>query len=269
MDRQKVLSKIGDEEDKILVSRLFDKIEQSNKRNSIEYTDFLNLAQRQLLEKVIKELRIDNYIASGGYENAERTVLAIYPSKLEELVENNQFSLDTIFGVIRIILPNELKGMYFHRDYLGAIIKIGMKREKVGDIITCQNGADIIVLKEAQQYVLEGLKQLKRFSKAEFELVSLKELNVEEPKTKVLNVIIPSMRLDSLLSEALRTSRAKALEIIKEERVFVNHELFTKGSKEVKKDDVITVRGKGRFKVGEVLNTTKKGNLVVEVIKFF
>ena len=47
MDRQKVLSKIGDEEDKILVSRLFDKIEQSNKRNSIEYTDFLNLAQRQ------------------------------------------------------------------------------------------------------------------------------------------------------------------------------------------------------------------------------
>ena len=269
MDREKILSKIATEEDKILVSRLFDKIEQSNKRNSIEYTDFLNLAQRQLLEKVIKELRIDNHIASGGYENAERTILVIYPNKLEELVRNNQFSLDTIFSVIRIILPNELKGIYFHRDYLSAIIKIGIKREKVGDIITCKDGADLIVLKEAERYILEGLKQLKRFSKAEFESISLGELNAEEPKTKVLNIIIPSMRLDSLLSEALRTSRAKALEIIKEERVFVNHELFTKGSKEVKKDDIITVRGKGRFKVGETLNTTKKGNFVVEVIKFF
>ena len=269
MDREKILSKIATEEDKILVSRLFDKIEQSNKRNSIEYTDFLNLAQRQLVEKVIKELRIDNYIASGGYENAERTILVIYPNKLEELVRNNQFSLDTIFSVIRIILPNELKGIYFHRDYLSAIIKIGIKREKVGDIITCKDGADLIVLKEAERYILEGLKQLKRFSKAEFESISLGELNAEEPKTKVLNIIIPSMRLDSLLSEALRTSRAKALEIIKEERVFVNHELFTKGSKEVKKDDIITVRGKGRFKVGETLNTTKKGNFVVEVIKFF
>lgn len=269
VDKQKILSETANDEDRILVSRLLDKIEQSNRRNSIEYTDFLNLSQRQLMEKTIKELKIDNYIASGGYENAERTVLAIYPKKLEDLFKNNQFSLDTIFGVIRIILPNELKGIYFHRDYLGAIMKIGMKREKIGDILTCKDGADIIVLKEVEKYVIDGLKQLKRFNKTEFKLITLKELNVEEPKTKVFNIIVPSMRLDSILSEALRTSRAKALQIIKEERVFVNHEVFKKGSKEVKKDELITVRGKGRFKVGEVLNTTKKGNLIVEITKYF
>ena len=159
--------------------------------------------------------------------------------------------------------------MYFHRDYLGAIIKIGLKREKVGDIITCKDGADIIVLKEAEKYIVEGLKQLKRFNKAEFQQVTLNELNVEEPKTKILNVIIPSMRLDSILSEALRTSRAKASEIIKEERVFINHELVTKGAKELKNEDIITVRGKGRFKVGNIINTTKKGNIIIEVTKFF
>ena len=70
------------------------------------------------------------------------------------------------------------------------------------------------------------------------------------------------------MAEIIRTSRAKATEVVKEERVFVNHELIVKGSKEVKTGDIITVRGKGRFKVGDMLNQTKKGNLVVEVDKY-
>lgn len=76
------------------------------------------------------------------------------------------------------------------------------------------------------------------------------------------------MRVDSIVSEIIRTSRAKATQIIKEERVFINHELVIKGSKEVKESNIITVRGKGRFKVGKILNTTKKGNLVLEVEKY-
>ena len=56
--------------------------------------------------------------------------------------------------------------------------------------------------------------------------------------------------------------------VTKEEKVFINHQLVIKGSKEVKTNDLITVRGKGRFKVGEILNSTKKGNLVVEIEKY-
>ena len=76
------------------------------------------------------------------------------------------------------------------------------------------------------------------------------------------------MIIDSIVSEVIRTSRAKASEIIKEERVFINHELVIKGAKEVKTNDVITVRGKARFKIGNILNNTKKGNLVLEVEKY-
>ena len=268
MNKQEILNKITNEEDKLLVSKMLDKIEFTNRRNSVEYTDFLDMRQRQLLEKVLKEIKYTNYISSGGYKIAERTVIITYPEKLADILSNNNFDYNSILGVIRITLPNELRGMYSHRNYLSGIIKIGIKREKVGDIITRFDGADIIVLKDAEKYVLEGLKELTRFSKAEFTIVKLSELQVEEPKTEKISIIIPSMRIDSIVSEAIRTSRAKATEVIKEEKVFINHELVKKGSKEVKTNDLITVRGKGRFKVGEILNNTKKGNLVVEIEKY-
>lgn len=267
MNRQEILAKYTNDEDRLLVSRLLDKIEFVEKRNSVEYTDFLDMRQRQLLEKVLRDIKFTSYVASGAYKTAERTVLIIYPEKLEEVFEKQNFDYNSIFRIIRISLPNELKGMYSHRDYLGAIIKIGMKREKVGDIIVIKDGADIIVLKESEKYIAEGLKGLTRFSKSEFKSMKIEELNLEEPKIEILNIIIPSMRVDSIVSEIIRTSRAKASNIIKEERVFVNHELVTKSSKEIKEKDLITVRGKGRFKVGKIINQTKKGNLVVEIEK--
>ena len=267
LNRQEILAKYSNDEDRLLVSKLIDKIEFVGKRNSVEYTDFLDMRQRQLLEKLLKDIKNTNYIAYGTYKMAERTVLIMYPTKLEEVFENEKFDYNSIFGVIRIQLPNELKGMYSHRDYLGAIIKIGIKREKVGDIIVSKNGADIIVLRETLKYIRDGLKELTRFSKAEFESVKISELNTEEPKTEIFNIIIPSMRIDSIVSEAIRTSRSKATNIIKEERIFVNHELVTKGSKELKENDLITIRGKGRFKVGKIVNQTKKGNLVIEIEK--
>ena len=268
MNKQEILGKCINEDDRLLISKLLDKIEFVNKRNSVEYTEFLDMRQRQLLERVMIEQKITNYVATGGYKTAERTVLVIYPEKLEEIIENEQFDFNTVLGAVRISLPNELKGIYSHRDYLGAIIKIGMRREKVGDIITSKDGADILVLKNTEKYIIDGLKELTRFSKAEFQSLKLEELNIEEPKTQIIDIIIPSMRIDSIVSEIIRTSRAKAMTIIKEERVFVNHELITKGSKEVKENDTITVRGKGRFKVGKIVNSTRKGNLVLEVEKY-
>lgn len=268
MNKQEILNKYDNEEDKLLVSKVLDKLEFVQKKNSIETTDFLDMHQKTVAEKVLKSQKITNYICYGGYSNAERVMIIIYPEKLEDVFNNNQYDFNNIVRVIRVILPNEMKGKYSHRDYLGAVIKVGLKREKVGDIIVNLDGADLIVSKDISKYIVDSFKELTRFSKSDIYEESIEKLNITEPKTEVLNIIVPSMRMDSIVSELIRTSRSKALEIINAERVFVNSEVITKNSKMLKENDMITVRGKGRFKIIKILNSTKKGNLVLEVEKY-
>lgn len=268
MNKQEILNKYDNEEDKLLVSKVLDKLEFVQKKNSIETTDFLDMHQKTVAEKVLKSQKITNYICYGGYSNAERVMIIIYPEKLEDVFNNNQYDFNNIVKIVKVILPNEMRGKYSHRDYLGAVIKIGLKREKVGDIIVNLDGADLIVSKDISKYIVDSFKELTRFSKSDIYEESIEKLNITEPKTEVLNIIIPSMRMDSIVSELIRTSRSKALEIINAERVFVNSEVITKNSKMLKENDMITVRGKGRFKIIKILNSTKKGNLVLEVEKY-
>lgn len=268
MNRQEILNKYDNEEDRILVSKLLDRIEFVEKKNNVENTEFLSLHQIEILEKVLKTIKYTNYTIYGGYENAERAIIILYPEKLETVFEKKLFDYNNIMQVLRITLPNEIRGKYNHRDYLGAIVKVGIKREKVGDIIVSIDGADIIATKEIISYLITSLSDLTRFSKSNFEIHKIDELNIAPPKTEIMNIIVPSMRMDSIVSEIIRTSRSKAMEVINTERVFINGELVTKNAKMLKEKDMITVRGKGRFKVNKILNSTKKGNLVVEVEKY-
>lgn len=268
MNKQEILNKYNNEEDRLLISKLLDKVEFVEKRNTVEYTDFLDIRQRGLLEKVLKEIKYTNYAIYGGYDLAERTVIIIYPEKLENVFEQNLFDYNQILKVIRIKLPNETKGKYSHRDYLGAVIKIGFKREKVGDILVSLDGADMIVESQSVKILMNGLKELTRFSKSEFEEININDIEVPMQSTEILNIIIPSMRVDSIVSELIKTSRSKVIEIINAERVIVNCEVAYKNSKLLKENDVVTVRGKGKFKINKIVNYTKKGNIVLEVEKY-
>lgn len=268
MNKQELLNKYDNDEERLLVSKLLDKIEFVDKKNTVENTDFLDIHQRMILEKVLKNIQYKNYIVYGGYENCERAMIILYPEKLEAVFENSYFNYNNILQIIRITLPNELRGKYTHRDYLGAVVKVGVKREKVGDILVGVDGADIICSKEIASYLDTSLRELTRFSKSNFTTCGIEELNIEPPKTEKINIIIPSMRMDSIVSEIIKTSRSKAIEIINSERVFINSELATKNSKILKENDMITVRGKGRFKIIGILNSTKKGNLILEVEKY-
>lgn len=105
MNKEEILSKYKKQEDKLLIAKLFDKITIAEKQNKITYTNFLDLYQKKLLEKVLKEIHKENGIFFGGYRAAERTLLCFYPEKLEG-ISVEILSKEILEGV-RINLPKE------------------------------------------------------------------------------------------------------------------------------------------------------------------
>ena len=267
MDKQLILSKYSKPEDKLLISKMLDKIELSKSKNKIENTDFLDMYQKHLLEKILKQEKADKYIISGGSEDTERNIIVFYPDKLKVVAEANYKKILPIV-CIRIILAKEMQGKYSHRDYLGGLMKLGIKREKIGDIFVFEDGADIIILDEISKFLLNNISSLTRFSKSKIEIVSIDDIREKKIKKEELKIIVPSMRLDAIVSELLRTSRGKAEEIINEQRVFVNFENVDKLTRQIKEKDLITIRGKGRFEIVEIEGTTRNDRIKLIANKY-
>ena len=266
MEKQEALKEYKNPEDKILLSFILDKIKFVEKTNKIQNTNFLTMQQISLVELFLKKIKYTNFVLWGGYGGAERQVLIIYPNKLnKEMVKKNYTK---IMSIIRIKLQEADYGKYSHRNYLGGIIKLGLEREKIGDILVTKEGADIIILNEVKTFLLQELPMLNRFNGSCITEEKIKNLNRVEPQIETIKIIVPSVRIDNFVSDLARTSRTKALDIIKSERVFVNGKLETKISKQIRLDDIITIRGKGRFVVKGFIGTTRSGRTIVEIEKY-
>ena len=133
MNKQDLLKDYKKQDDKICLSQVLDKIEFSKSREKLEFTDFLDMYQISLVENFLRKINFKNYKFFGGYEESERKILIIYPDKYnDKMIEKNYSKM---LKIVRIELPEEEQGKYSHRNYLGGIVKLGLKREKVGDIL--------------------------------------------------------------------------------------------------------------------------------------
>ena len=266
MKKEEIIKTYQKEEDRLLVAKMLDQVTLCKKRNKLQHTDFLDERQVHILEKALHRIDIQNYVIYGGFEEAGRKAILFYPENWsQEMVEKNY---NTIMQVIRIILPNDIKGTYTHRDYLGGLMKLGLKREKIGDIVVWEEGADIIVLNEILPFLEQHLTTLTRFQKAQTKVVSILELHRANIQKQEIEITISSMRLDNIVSELCKTSRTKAEEIIRQERVILNYEIITKDSKLVKIGDKLTIRGKGKFEIKEQIGNTKKGRYIIKIEKY-
>ena len=138
MNRNEILEEYKNQEQRLLAAKILDKLEFTKTKNKIQSTDFLNLNEQELAMKLLKKVDCENY----------------YPEKItEEMSRKND---DKIISIIRIKLPNELEGGYDHRTYLGSCIKIGIEREKIGDILVERTGADIIAKTEVIDFLYQN-----------------------------------------------------------------------------------------------------------------
>lgn len=266
MNKTELLNAYKRQEDKMVLAQVLDKISLMQKTQKIEYTDFLDMYQISLVEAFLKKINFDSFILFGGFKDAERKVLIVFPEKYNlEMVEKNYSKL---LKIVRVQLGVEERGKYAHRNYLGGIVKLGLKREKVGDILVFDDGADIVTINDFASILKTELGTLTRFQNSKIEDLELDKIRSLELKLEEVKIIVPSLRLDNFVSDLAKTSRSKAGEIIAQERVFVNGKSETKLSKQVKQADIITIRGKGRFVIKEFTGTTRSGRTVVLVEKY-
>ena len=261
---EKAKERYKDGEYKLLVAKVIDKYLGCKKTNRIINTDFLNLSERAIIEKILKEEHIENYCFYGVAEAADRSILIFYPEKFTtEIVEKNYTNM---LDVIRIELPNEIT--YKHREFLSGIMKLGVRREKFGDIIVTEIGADIVCLKEVTSYLENGLKELTRFKKSKISVESIENIHKKEVSFIELNIIVTSIRLDNFVSELAKCSRTRAKEFIEQGLVLVNYLPEEKESKKMNLGDIITIRGKGKFIFESIDGETKSGRILIHVKKY-
>lgn len=249
-------------DDKMLLARAEDKLQQCLQQYRITYTNFLDLHQRSLVEGLWRELnrgaQDTRCVFWGGYEDAERTVAAFLPDYADEN--------DCPLSVIRIkTAPGGRK--LTHRDYLGSLLGLGLEREMIGDILTVENGADVIVLDDISDFIMMNYSKAGRTT-LQLEALPLSELHVPEQRTVMVKDTVASLRLDNVIASAFSLSRAKAAEAIRSGIVFVNSIQCEKPDMQVDEGAKLVLRGKGKAYLRVVGGRTRKDRLFVEIEKF-
>lgn len=237
----------------------FDELAQrANERGYTVYSDFLGLSE-------ISELSAMRFpvpaVIWGGYEDAERCVACF--GDREYFVDNSDYPIKCI-----LIKPVNQKfaDTLSHRDFLGSLMGLGIRREVLGDIIISENCGYLFCLENIADYIIENLIQV-RHTTVKCEITEEIPDNVL-PQPENREIIVSSERLDVIVSAIYKMSRSQVLPLFNTEKVFVNGAVKTSPSFTLNVGDKVSVRGFGRFIYKGVLRTTKKDRFVISVEVF-
>jgi RNA-binding protein YlmH len=250
IDKEKYTAHIIDNEKKIQMKQILDKVESVLNYHTIQHTDFLDPYEIYLAESILNRFHI-GYSAFGGVEGAERKVIQLYPDYSDEsLLELPLTHLMLIGDVSKLS----------HKDFLGGLLNLGIKRSKVGDILVYEDHSILIVKEEIRDFVLLNLEKV---GNKNFQIEEIRTNNLIAPhvKYKELAVFLSSTRLDLVISSACNISRTESQNIIKSSKVKVNWENINRVSKELEEKDMISVRGYGRIILYSIEGLSKKGKL--------
>lgn len=250
MDKKSFLSQYS-EEKQFMAAKIWDNIILSQDIEYPVYSDeFYSENVLVKLEKCSAKLKIIVY-KKGLSESSEKKVICIAPNSFEMFEENFPVKYFKING------KNKFKKLE-HKDFLGTIMNLGIKRELMGDLIV----RDSICYGIIKEELLELIKGKVEFiGKIPVKIEEIEELKIPENEFKESIEILASLRLDALVSEIIKKSRSEAIKLLESGEVFLNYEIEKKNSKVISEGDILTIRKKGKFIIGKVLDETKKGKI--------
>lgn len=237
-------------EEERLLSRLSD-LRYAARRYQTRFTFFLNERERALLEAAMQGTDREIFRFWGGYPSAERTILGAFPP--DRAAQEEEFPIAAVGFSYR--KQDELT----HRDFLGALLAQGRKRETLGDILIRPGMATVLVHRAHLQELLT-VEKVGRVG-VRGELLSFPLTDLPQAKTEPVGGVVASLRLDCVTALAAGVSREKAAGLIKSGLVSVNHLPQISVSHPLTAGDILTVRGSGKFRLTGEPRPTKKGRL--------
>ncbi len=232
----------------IFKNRIKELAERSKNRGIYSYSDFLNLYEQTVLYETIKY----GYTLQGGFPDAERKIACFGDEK------EFCYPPEPPIAIICIEpLSAKFSDTLTHRDFLGSLVGLGIKRETLGDIIIKDNKGYLFCLESISEFIINNLTKVKHTSVSCSLCNELPKSALPEPKEQV--IIVSSLRLDVAISSVYDLSRSKSAALIDGEKVFINGKLTNSTSKNIEIGETISVRGYGRFRYIDILGGTKKG----------
>lgn len=258
--REEILRQLKTEEEKQFAARLLDKIRLLEKKQESQVTDFADPHLLAVGEKILEQSGDFNWETFGGHLHAERKRIVLSPDYLEINSEEAQITLLACNGDFSAVKVT-------HRDFLGALLSTGIKREKLGDIWLLPQGCVAAADREIARFLLYEPLKVKGVPVKIRELAP-EQFNLPEREGKSITTTVASLRLDAIAAAGFGTSRARMGREISAGKIKVNWQETIKPDHLLKEGDVLSGRGRGRVLVQEIRGTTHKGRIKVTLQRF-
>lgn len=260
MDRKNIEKIAQTPEDRLLLAKVWDKINVGIRKNIPASTCFLSPRELEMTRFLFGDE--PGLYAFGGYSEAERKVLCWLPEYLDE---SALYDEDSPMVCLRATFWDG--DTPSHRDFLGALMGAGIARETVGDICVGKSSCDFFVTAEIAPYILQNFTSAGR-THVHLEQISLTDVEIAEPEVKEIKDTVASLRLDGIVSSGFRIGRSLAAQYITAGKAAIDGLPCEKPDKPIDEGMKISVRGLGKIKIHAVNGLTKKGRISVIIHRY-
>ena len=260
MDRSNIDKIAYTQEDRFLLAKLWDQIQNGSRRNIEAHTCFLSPRELEMCRYLFGQM--EGLIAFGGYKDAERRMLVYLPDYLGEdsLMEEDS-------PVVCLRSEFYEGDSLSHRDFLGSLMGAGISRESVGDICISKGSCDFFVTREIAPYLLQNFTVAGR-AKLRLHTIPLTQVCVPEPEVKEIRDTMASLRLDSVISSGFRIGRSLASQYVTSGKAAIDGLPCEKPDKQVNEGSKISIRGLGKIRLTQVNGRTKKDRISVVIHRY-
>lgn len=243
------------------VSQILNQINQVQSTHVPLVTPFMNPRERYIVQSIVNGFDEVKYSECQELSNCEENRAIIYPYYLEEpCIEDYEIAL------IEINYPQKFASLS-HGQILGAILGAGIVRDRMGDILTDGDRWQFFTDEALTEYLIQQVNRIGRTT-VELKEIAFSEMVQPEDTGQQEDIVVSTLRIDSVIARAFNLSRKIAQEFIQKNRVKLNWVEVTHPAEVVETEDILSVRGKGRIRIGEIKNRTKKDNLILNIVKY-